>query len=406
MNYQETLDFLFLRLPMYQRVGKSAYKKDLNNTIELLKVLGNPHHSFKSVHIAGTNGKGTSAHGIASILQTAGYKTGLYTSPHLKNFTERIKIDGHEVDQEFVVDFVKVTKQDIARINPSFFELTVAMAFSFFAKMQVDIAIIETGLGGRLDSTNVIIPEVCLITNIGYDHMDMLGNTLEAIAFEKAGIIKPGVPVVLGSHQEEVFHVFEEKAKENKSNLTVASPYEWKAPPVFYPYHKKINTAGIVGVVKELQNQEWKITKVHVEEGLKNMESLTGFKGRFQVLGRAPLIIADVSHNKEGLELLIPEVLSQSKGQLYLIFGSVRGKNLEPIFKLFPKEAKLILSLANVPRALPVSELIDQAKIAGLNPTYFADVNSSLKYAIKNANANDTILITGSTFLVAEIDQL
>ncbi|MEO9870962.1 bifunctional folylpolyglutamate synthase/dihydrofolate synthase [Ekhidna sp.] len=405
MTYEETLEYLFTRLPMYQRDGKKAYKKDLTNTIKLLDVLDNPHLSFKSVHIAGTNGKGTSAHGIAAIMQTAGYKTGLYTSPHLKNFTERIKIDGSEVPQNFVVDFVERIKPAVAEIEPSFFEITVAMAFDYFKYSSVDIAIIETGLGGRLDSTNVITPEVSLITNIGYDHMDMLGNTLEEIAREKAGIIKPNVPVIIGEKTSETQSVFEEFAEVRHTNLVYADSANWRAQSLVPDYLVK-NVPGIEAVIDELKNRGWKISQTDINEGLNNLNSLTGLKGRFQILSQEPLVIADVSHNAEGLSILLQQVKSLCKGALHLIIGTVKDKDLSSIFHIFPKDSKKYWTQSSVPRALPVEELAIQGIMNGIEGECFKNVNEAITSAKEKAHPDDIILITGSTFVVAEVESI
>ncbi|MEQ9403808.1 MAG: folylpolyglutamate synthase/dihydrofolate synthase family protein [Cyclobacteriaceae bacterium] len=403
MTWKETLDFLYSMLPMYQRTGKSAYKKDLTNTLALLEVLDNPHTKFKTIHIAGTNGKGTSAHGIAAVMQTAGYTTGLYTSPHLKNFTERIRINGKEMDQASIIDFVERMKPHIVRINPSFFEVTVAMAFWFFSEAQIDIAVIETGLGGRLDSTNVIKPEVSLITNIGMDHTDLLGDTLEKIAVEKAGIIKSDTPVVIGQYQEEIFHVFKNRADELNAKLILP---ENKAMDPTLPYYKSMNMSGISGVVEVLRRMNWRITHNDFQNGMENMERITGFKGRFQILKKAPLIIADVSHNVEGLSLLFHRIEQIRKGRLYLIFGTVRDKKLTPIFNLFPLDSINIWTQSRVPRALPVQELESIAKENALEGPGFINVNDALESAELQAEKSDIILITGSTFVVADLDIL
>lgn len=405
MTYQDTLEYLFTRLPMYQRVGKVAYKKDLTNTIALLEVLDNPHTKFKSIHIAGTNGKGTSAHGIAAILQSAGYKTGLYTSPHLKQFTERIRIDGKEVDQEFVIDFVDKLKPHIDRITPSFFEITVAMAFTYFAEEKVDIAVIETGLGGRLDSTNVIIPEACLITNIGYDHMDLLGDTLDKIAFEKAGIIKNGVPVVIGEATSLTRPVFENKAKDVQADITYAKSTDWLPGNPLIPNYLIKNVPGIKTLIQILIDKGWHIEERHIEDGLAHMNELTGLKGRFQVLSQEPLIIADVSHNLDGLRILFEQIRSVNSGKLHLIFGTVKEKELGPIFELFPS-GELYWTQSMVPRALPVEDLNNLARQHGLLGTCFTNVNEAIHSALSAASKEDLILITGSTFIIGEIDQL
>jgi dihydrofolate synthase/folylpolyglutamate synthase len=390
---------------MYQRVGKLAYKKDLTNTLRLLEVLDNPHQKFKSVHIAGTNGKGTSAHGIAAVMQTAGFKTGLYTSPHLKSFTERIRIDGKEVSEDFVVQFTEKIRPAIEEINPSFFEITVAMAFEYFASSQVDIAIIETGLGGRLDSTNVITPEVCLVTNIGYDHIDMLGDTLEKIAAEKAGIIKQHVPVVIGETLPETAPIFEQIAENNEATLIKAGISNWK-PKVLVPAYLQKNMGGIESVIHELIRQGWNISTDQISEGITHINELTGLKGRLQVLGENPYVIADVSHNADGLKSLFDQINQLNKGQLHLIFGAVKEKALKPIFDLFPKGSKCYWTQASVPRALAVEELAIQAVMNGIEGECFQNVNEAIDSAKGKARPEDLILITGSTFVVAEIDEL
>ncbi|MDZ7647465.1 MAG: Mur ligase family protein [Cytophagales bacterium] len=324
MTYAETLAYLYHNLPMFQRVGASAYKKDLTNTLQLCEALGNPQKKFKSIHIAGTNGKGSTSHMLSAILQTAGYKTGLYTSPHLKEFTERIRVDGNEVSQEFVVDFVKRIKPSIESLKPSFFEITVAMAFDYFAKEQIDIAVIETGLGGRLDSTNVIHPILSIITNISWDHMDLLGDTLPKIAFEKAGIIKDGVPVVVSERQDEVAHVFADKANETKSKITFASDiykfkknshglYDFAKPnkismlietDLMGDYQAK-NIPGVLCAVDELRLGGLPILDEHLHHGLKKTTSLTGLKGRWQTIETNPLIICDTGHNESGIKEIL-----------------------------------------------------------------------------------------------------
>ncbi len=405
MTYLETLEYLFTRLPMYQRVGKVAYKKDLTNTIKLLKALDDPHLKFKSVHIAGTNGKGTSAHGIAAILQTAGYQTGLYTSPHLKNFTERIKINGVEVTEAFVIDFVNRIKPSIEEIEPSFFEITVAMAFEYFAQQKVDIAVIETGLGGRLDSTNVIMPEVSLITNIGLDHMDMLGDTLEKIAVEKAGIMKAGVPVIIGEKHPETSPVFEEIAKERNSPLTYAKNEVW-TPKALVPAYLTRNYPGIKTVIDKLVERGWKIDSEDIMNGLDCLNDLTGLKGRLQVIEKQPLIIADVSHNADGLKVLLDQVNQLCKGTLHLIFGTVKDKDLKPIFDLFPVKTKCYWTQSGVPRSLAVEELAIQAILNGWEGECFQHVDEALESAKGNASFHDLILITGSTFVVGELKEI
>ena len=405
MTYQETLEYLYTRLPMYQRDGKVAYKKDLSNTIRLMDVLDHPEKKFKSVHIAGTNGKGTSAHGIAAVLQSAGYKTGLYTSPHLKSFTERIRINGHEVSEEFVVDFVERIEHAIAEIKPSFFEITVAMAFDFFASEKVDIAIVETGLGGRLDSTNVIIPEVCLITNIGLDHTDLLGDTLAKIAFEKAGIIKENVPVVIGETVPETEAVFTDVAAKKRAPLIPAKRPKWN-PQSLVPDYLLKNVSGITSVIEELNKQGWNISEEQFDYGMTHIQTLTGLKGRFQMLSEDPLTIADVSHNKEGLTILFNQISAMCQGTIHLIFGSVKDKDLVPVFDLIPVKSTCYWTQSHVPRSLPVEELAIQAVVKGREGACFKDVNEAIREAKEKVLPDDLILITGSTFVVAEIEDL
>lgn len=407
MTYKETVDYLFSMLPMYQRVGKAAYKADLSNTIQLLESIGNPQERFKSIHVAGTNGKGTSAHGIAAILQSAGYKTGLYTSPHLKSYRERIRINGQQVDEQFVIRFVAGIREQIEEISPSFFEVTVAMAFQFFAEQDVDISIIETGLGGRLDSTNVISPEVSLITNIGLDHTDLLGDTLQAIAYEKAGIIKKGIPVVIGEDQEETRSVFVEVANEKKSTLIFAADTSWTSSlPSLSPGYMKRNVPGIICVVEELRRKQWEISNDAIQAGLSDMNHLTGLKGRLQVLSESPLTLADVSHNVDGLKVLFEQVKNITKGKLLLIFATVQDKDLTQLFETFPADVTIFFTQFSVPRALPVQSLVEAAADHGIIGMTASDVNTALAIARSEANPADTILVTGSTFLVAEIENL
>lgn len=407
MNYQETVNCLFSRLPMYQRDGKSAYKKDLKNTYALLEKLDNPHEKFKSVHIAGTNGKGTCAHAIAAILQLAGYRTGLYTSPHLKSFTERIKIDGQEVSESFVVDFVSKMEDSVEEIEPSFFEITVAMAFEYFARQKVDIAVIETGLGGRLDSTNVITPEACLITNIGFDHTDMLGDTLEKIAIEKSGIIKRGVPVVVGEYNEETFPIFADKAKAMGSRLIFDHDFGRRTFPPHFPCHKTKNSDSVFAFVKILKELGWKIEDIHSSKGYLESEKLTGLKGRYQLLSKKPFTIADIAHNEPGLNALFESVISgMEKGSLHLVFGTVKDKDLKPIIELFPKNSTYYWTESSVPRSLEVKELSKIALEQGIRGGSYKNVNDALKSAREKALPEDTIVVTGSTFVVAELDEL
>lgn len=416
MTYQQTIDYLYDKLPMFQRIGEKAYKKDLHNTLTLCEFLGNPQHKFKSVHIAGTNGKGSSSHLIAAILQSAGYKTGLYTSPHLKNFTERIKINGAEADEQFIIDFVEKIKPLVEKMKPSFFELTTVMAFEYFAHYQVDIAVIETGLGGRLDSTNVITPEISLITNISFDHQAILGDTLPQIAFEKAGIIKPHIPCVISELQEEIAYIFKEKAQQTASPIFFASQeYEvlkgeiFKNKEVFLSnldyqlkgiYQEK-NLCGVLKTVELLRN--YQIEKEHIKHGIENVVTLTGLKGRWQKLGENPLIICDTGHNEGGIAQIVKQLESINYEQLYMVYGAVNDKDLSKILALLPQNAYYYFCKPNLPRGLEASILQEQAAQFGLKGEVIADVPTAFKYAKQNANPSDMIFIGGSTFVVAEV---
>ncbi len=428
MDYQASLSYLLERLPMFQRVGKAAMKADLNNTWSLLAAMGNPQHNFKSVHIAGTNGKGTSAHAISSILVTAGYKTGLYTSPHLKSFTERIRVNGQEVQEAFIADFVTKHQQLFDQVKPSFFEVTVVMAFEYFRQQEVDVAVIETGLGGRLDSTNVINPVVSLITMIGFDHMDLLGNTLEKIASEKAGIIKKNVPVVIGNDQQDIRHVFDEVAQTKNAKIYLTDGYRLilKSKSIKYAAyevykHKEklddfttditadyfaLNVPGIIETVAVLRETGMNINKEDIQVGLSAIKDNTGLKGRMQMLDEQPLILVDVSHNVPGLSLLFSQVNDNLKGKLHIVFGVVRDKDLEGIFKVLPVEAYYYWTTSKVPRSLPAEQLRDKAREFGIQGDVFKNVNEAILGAKKLAGTNDIILICGSTFVVAEIDDL
>jgi len=425
MTYEECLAYLYSRLPMFQRQGASAYKKDLFNTLEMLRTLGDPHTTFRSIHIAGTNGKGSSAHTLAAVFQAAGYKTGLYTSPHLKSFTERIKINGKEISEFAVVEFVDEMKTDIERISPSFFEVTVCMAFQYFANQEVDIAIIETGLGGRLDSTNVIYPEVSLITNIGMDHTDLLGDTLELIAFEKAGIIKKNIPVVIGTYQPETWPVFQSTALTKKAEIVdatkqvsiivkdneyhIQTAFEFGSfsvnPEIKAGYYQK-NIPGIVSVLEIMRSNGWKIDATHLQEGINHAISLTGLKGRFQKLQESPLMIADISHNADGMHELLKQINDMSFEKLHLVFGMVKDKSIDQVLQLMPKNAIYYFTQASIPRALPALTLQQQASSFKLIGEVFADVNKAVNTAKLASSKNDLILITGSTFVVAEVEQL
>ena len=404
MNYQETLDYLFEQLPMYQRVGNAAYKTDLNNTIELCNLLENPQRKFKSIHIAGTNGKGSTSHMLASILHEAGYKVGLYTSPHLKDFRERIKVNGEMISQKYVINFVETHKAEFEEINLSFFEWTVGLAFDYFVSSQVDIAIIETGLGGRLDSTNVILPELSIITNIGLDHTQFLGDTYKQIASEKAGIIKQNVPVVIGETQEEVTSVFLDKA--NKLHCKISFADKEIADLLESDLKGKYQANNIktsLQAVKELQRLGWDISQIAVEKGLTQVVKNTGLLGRWQQLGESPKIICDTGHNEAGIEYIVKQLEEEEYKKLYIVFGVVNDKSLSKVLKMLPKSAYYYFCEANIPRALSVDILCKQAKQLELEGEMIKDVRTALDTAIRNSNRDDLIFVGGSTFVVAEI---
>ncbi len=428
MNYAETINYLFTKLPMFSRIGTAAYKKDLTNIKLLCEHLGNPHEKFKSIHIAGTNGKGSVSHMLAAILQTAGYKTGLCTSPHLYDFRERIKVNSKMVSEDFVVAFVDQLKPIINIIEPSFFEITIAMAFDYFAKQNIEIAVIEVGLGGRLDSTNIITPELSVITNIGLDHTNLLGNTLEEIAGEKAGIIKEDIPVVIGERQVETSQVFIQKATEKKAPIFFAEDFfylqnlkldnflnveiEKKSSGQIINY--KLDLPGIyqtknilttLQAVDVLRTKGFDITHSHEQIALQNVKGLTGFYGRWEVIHQDPLIVLDVAHNADGITQMLEHVNSLSFNKLHIIFGMVNDKDRE-ILKLLPKKASYYFTQAHIPRALPVAELKQAANKFDLQGEEFDDVNNALQNAKNKAVQNDIIIVCGSIFLVAEVNKL
>lgn len=401
MTYQETLDYLFSQLPMYQRLGPVAMKKDLGNTLALCKHLGNPETKFKSVHIAGTNGKGSVAHMMASVCQEAGLKAGLYTSPHLVDFRERIKINGVMVSESFVIDFTEKIRSTITDIQPSFFELTVAMAFDYFAQEQVDVAIIETGLGGRLDSTNVITPLISVITNIGYDHTDMLGETLEEIAGEKAGIIKASVPSVVGKRHTETDPVFMQKAAVVGSNLSFAEdlnlPHYTSDLTGSYQVE---NVRTVVAALKILNHPQ--ISEQHITDGLKHVVQNTGLAGRWQIIQHQPKVICDTGHNKDGLTRIIEQLQSEDFRKLHIVFGQVGGKKTEETIELLPREAEYYLCAPSVIRGLPVGQLAELFEQESLFYKTFDSVQDAYSAALQNAENTDLIFVGGSTFVVAD----
>ena len=407
MNYEQVLAYLFSALPMYQRVGNTAFKKDLTNTIALSEALGNPHQQIKTVHVAGTNGKGSSSHMLAACLQSAGYKVGLYTSPHLKDFTERIRINGLSIPKERVIEFVEQNKALIEQVKPSFFEITVVMAFDHFAREKVDIAVIEVGLGGRLDSTNIIQPEVCLITNIGFDHMDMLGNTLPLIAVEKAGIIKPKVPVVISEYHAETLPVFQKATKENQASLFYAWENTLDLPPLqLKGNHQVKNAKGVISTLQVLKEKGWAVNNEHIKTGLSQVGDLTGLKGRWQKLSDSPLTYCDTGHNQEAFEYILNELSAYSYRKLYMVLGFVKEKDLTKLFPILPKEAVYIFCAPKIPRAMPLATLQQQLHDFKAEYHCIEDVSSAVAWAKDCAQSEDFIFIGGSTFVVAEIENL
>ena len=427
MDYQQTITYLYNRLPLFSRIGAAAYKEDIDNTVALCASLQNPHQQFKSVHIAGTNGKGSVSHMLAAILQTAGYKTGLYTSPHLKDFRERIRINGTMISEEFVIRFTEKIQPQIAAIEPSFFELTVAMAFDYFASEKVDIAIIETGLGGRLDSTNIITPELSVITNIGMDHMNLLGDTLDKIAFEKAGIIKPGVPVVIGETLAETLPVFQEAADRNAAPLFIAgaerqvSNYTWEKEGFAVTVQNcsthdsstyQLDLAGIyqtkniltvLAAVDQLRKKGWNISEEQLHTALQKIKSLTGLHGRWEILRKSPLLVADVAHNEDGIRQLVQQMAMTAHEDAHIIFGAAKDKDINSVLRLFPKNAHYYFTKAQIPRALPEEELLEIASHHGLKGKAYSSVNTALYAASLKAGKNDLILVCGSVFVVGEL---
>ncbi|QBN19902.1 bifunctional folylpolyglutamate synthase/dihydrofolate synthase [Flavobacterium nackdongense] len=409
MNYQETINWMFNQLPMYQLQGASAYKKDLTNAYLLSNHLGNPENKIKCIHVAGTNGKGSTSHMLTSILQEAGYTVGLYTSPHLKDFRERIKINGPEasgeISEDFVCDFINANKDFFEANDLSFFEMTVGLAFDYFAKEKVDIAIIEVGMGGRLDATNIITPLVSVITNIGLDHTQFLGNTLAAIAFEKAGIIKPNIPVVIGEYTPETQPVFLAKATENNAEIYFASDLiQENYPSDLIGDYQIHNKKTVVQTIAILNNQkEFKISENQIKSGLLNVVRNTGLLGRWQQLGESPKIICDTAHNKNGLEIVMKQIQKEKFDTLHIVLGVVNDKDLDEILPLFPTNAIYYFCKPNIPRGLEVKMLQEKAQKFNLNGEVYNSVSESYAQAVRNAKPSDFIYIGGSTFVVAEI---
>ncbi|MDP3641647.1 MAG: folylpolyglutamate synthase/dihydrofolate synthase family protein [Bacteroidota bacterium] len=429
-TFQEVLDFLYSQLPMFQRTGPAAYKDNLDNTIRLDCMFGHPHRSFKTVHVAGTNGKGSVSHMLASVFQEAGYKTGLYTSPHLKDFRERIKVNGEMISEEAVVQFTKLylEKNEKEALEPSFFELTVSMAFDYFRTMQVDIAVIEVGLGGRLDSTNIITPEVSVITNISFDHMALLGNTLPKIAGEKAGIIKKGIPVVVGESSSETNFVFEQVAEKVKTSLVYAdreyqSDYSMlttggkqslnirKNGNLFYPdlqldllgIYQRHNVPTVLKTIDILNERGWNLSESVVRSGLLHTIRNTGLKGRWQIIGNNPLTICDTGHNPAGIKMVVEQINQTAYKKLHLIIGMVNDKDQDEVLSLLPSHARYYFTKASIPRATDPEELAGKAARFGLKGNCYASVREALSAALVHADKNDLIFVGGSTFVVAEV---
>ncbi|PIA78399.1 tetrahydrofolate synthase [Gaetbulibacter sp. 4G1] len=404
MTYQDTLNWMFSQLPMYQKQGKSAYKTDLSNTILLVNHLRQPHNDFKSIHVAGTNGKGSTSHMLASVLQEAGYNVGLYTSPHLKDFRERIKINGKEVSKSYVIGFIKRNKVFFEANQLSFFEMTVGMAFEYFSKKKVDIAVVEVGLGGRLDSTNIITPEVSVITNIGIDHTRFLGNTLKAIAFEKGGIIKPNIPVVIGETQKETQSVFKDLAKKSKSNIAFADKEitEVYKSDLLGSYQIK-NIKTVIQSIKELNKNGYNISEENIKKGLLSVIKNTGLLGRWQVLNKKPKVVCDTGHNREGLQYVMRQLLNEKFEQLHIVFGVVNDKDLNSILDLLPQKATYYLCKPDIPRGLDANKLKSIFDKLNLKGKAFNSVKEAYKEALKHVNSNDFVFVGGSTFVVAEV---
>lgn len=427
-SYTETVSYLYNRLPLFSRTGADAYKKDLHNIRELCTRLRDPHHSFRTIHVAGTNGKGSTSHMLAAILQEAGYKTGLYTSPHLQDFRERIRINGQMIPEEVVVKFTQKTMSWYDEIDPSFFEITVAMAFDYFAQEQVDVAVIEVGLGGRLDSTNIITPELSVITNIGWDHMQILGDTLEKIASEKAGIIKSEIPVVVGETHPLTEYVFRQKAMQENSPIifadqlisvenwsyTAAHQLDLTLSEIDSNNHIQLsldlpgvyqlkNARTVWQAVKNLRNLGWSIEDGAVQKGLARTRQLTGLGGRWEVIYKDPVVVLDVGHNEDGIQQILEQLKAVTYHQLHLIIGMVKDKDVQRVLALLPTNAMYYFTQAAIPRALPATELATIASTFNLVGEIYPDVNAALEKARNAATKKDLILVCGSVFLVGEV---
>ncbi len=431
MNYQQTIDYLYSQLPMFSRIGSAAYKEDLHNTIALCSSVGNPQNNYKTIHIAGTNGKGSTSHILAAILQEAGYKTGLYTSPHIKDFRERIRVNGKMITEQFVVDFTENTKAITDEIKPSFFELTVAMAFKYFEEEKVDIAVIETGLGGLLDSTNIITPILSIITNIGYDHQNILGNTLPEIATQKAGIIKQIIPVVIGETLPETKNIFVETAERKNAPIQFAeenfiTTYIYVEGDLLLCNVQNLETGiteklrcGLTGLyqvknlctvlaaVAELNKLHINIPEMALHKGIEDVKKITGLRGRWEILHQQPTIIADVAHNKDGIAQVINQLnISYPKAHIHFVLGFVKDKDVENVLKLFPPNASFYFTNAHIPRAMPSIELQQKALQVGLVGKCYDHVDAAVDAAKKNTDDKAVIMICGSFFILAESNLL
>lgn len=422
MNYQETIDYLYHQLPVYQNIGGEAYKEGLDNSLALDEFLGHPHKKYKTIHIGGTNGKGSTSHLLAAILQESGYKVGLYTSPHLIDFRERIRINGKMINEDYVIQFVDKYKASFEPIYPSFFELTMMMAFCYFADENVDVAIIEVGLGGRLDSTNIITPDLSVITNISFDHVQYLGNTLEKIAGEKAGIIKQNIPVVIGE-EGTVRSVFEQKTQEVNTSIHFAEEEtaiksfskvndEWIVEAIDYPqliselggYYQVKNIATVLTSVKVLKSLGYNIPDSAVYNGFTKVCELTGLMGRWQVLQKHPKVICDTGHNVGGMEYIVRQLADEKYKHLHMVIGMVNDKDISAVLSLLPSDVNITyyFTQAHIARALPSKELQEQAENFGLKGSSFNSVSEAVKYALNNAEKDDLIFIGGSNFIVGE----
>lgn len=423
MTYEETLHYLYTSTPLFQNVGKDAYKEGLENTYELDKHFGHPHKQFKTIHIAGTNGKGSCSHTLAAILQSAGYKTGLYTSPHLVDFRERIRVNGTPIPKDYVTLFVEENRSFFEPLHPSFFELTTAMAFKYFAEQHVDVAIIEVGLGGRLDCTNIITPDMCIITNISFDHTQFLGNTLEKIAKEKAGIIKSGIPVVIGETSTETRTVFQNKAAETHAPITFAEDEslveDWKTGTDGYRIYQTKNYADLKGelgglyqikntntiltAVRQLKQIGYTITEQDVRNGFANVCKLTGLMGRWQTIETSPKVICDTGHNVGGISYIVEQLKHETYKHLHIVIGMVNDKDISGVLSLLPKDAYYYFTQASVKRALPADEMAQKAYAANLQGGYYDNVQTALEAAKAKADKDDLIFVGGSSFIVADL---